>query len=90
MSNRDAGQSQESLRDVFECLFVSVLFTSLSIDTISSLFSHESQPLIAKKAFTVSSRGNKEWAADGFKKFSEWSKTEFCEFDIISYIYLYT
>ncbi|KIK31610.1 hypothetical protein CY34DRAFT_111310, partial [Suillus luteus UH-Slu-Lm8-n1] len=38
---------------------------------------HESQPLIAKKAFTVSSRGNKEWAADGFKKFSEWSKTEF-------------
>ncbi|KAG1797214.1 hypothetical protein EV424DRAFT_1546703 [Suillus variegatus] len=38
---------------------------------------HESEPLACKKAFTVSSAGNKEWVADGFKKFSEWSKQEF-------------
>ncbi|KAG1786054.1 uncharacterized protein HD556DRAFT_1450035 [Suillus plorans] len=38
---------------------------------------HESEPVTSKKAFTVSSRGNKEWVTDGFKKFSEWSKQEF-------------
>ncbi|KAG1901604.1 uncharacterized protein F5891DRAFT_979420 [Suillus fuscotomentosus] len=50
---------------------------SLGVSMVSFLLSHESEPVTSKKAFTVSSRGNKEWVADSFKKFSEWSKQEF-------------
>ncbi|KAG1831093.1 hypothetical protein EV424DRAFT_1343218 [Suillus variegatus] len=38
---------------------------------------HKTTPQNAKKKFSVSSSGIKEWAANGFESFGEWSKTEF-------------
>ncbi|KAG1729312.1 uncharacterized protein EDB91DRAFT_1085759 [Suillus paluster] len=38
---------------------------------------HESEPQNAKKRFSVSSSGIKEWTATGFESFAEWSKTDF-------------
>ncbi|KAG0696995.1 hypothetical protein DFH29DRAFT_879023 [Suillus ampliporus] len=38
---------------------------------------HESKPINSKKPFKQSSRGNKEWTSEGFKKFVEWSKSDF-------------
>jgi hypothetical protein len=43
------------------------------------LSSNESKPVNSKKPFTQSSRGNKQWTSEGFEKFAEWSKLEFCE-----------
>lgn len=45
-------------------------------------FSHESQPVNHKKPFSLSSRGSKEWTSEGFDKYAEWSKEEFCKFCI--------
>jgi hypothetical protein len=41
---------------------------------------HESLPQNAKKSFSVSSDGIKEWASTGFEFFAEWAKTEYCMF----------
>ncbi|KAG1863662.1 hypothetical protein F4604DRAFT_1929062 [Suillus subluteus] len=38
---------------------------------------HESEPQNAKKRFSISSSGIKEWTSTGFESFAEWSKTEF-------------
>ncbi|KAG1832273.1 hypothetical protein F4604DRAFT_1946218 [Suillus subluteus] len=67
----------EELRRTMGCRIVMLVSHKKTTDMSLSISIHESQPVTCKKAFTVSSRGNKEWAAEGFKKFSEWSKAEF-------------
>ncbi|KAG2137130.1 uncharacterized protein EDB93DRAFT_1253740 [Suillus bovinus] len=48
-----------------------------SADQTLNVIVHELKPVNSKKPFTQSSRGNKEWISEGFKKFTEWSKLEF-------------
>ncbi|KAG0698281.1 hypothetical protein DFH29DRAFT_1002933 [Suillus ampliporus] len=59
------------------CQVVILASHKKNADQTLNVIVHESKPINSKKPFTQSSRGNKEWTSEGFKKFAEWSKSDF-------------
>ncbi|KAG1852692.1 hypothetical protein F4604DRAFT_1933566 [Suillus subluteus] len=68
----------EQIRHTMGCHIVMLVSHKKKASQTLSISLHESTPQNAKKKFSVSSSGIKEWAANGFESFGEWSKTEFC------------
>ncbi|KAG1884556.1 hypothetical protein F4604DRAFT_1676680 [Suillus subluteus] len=67
----------EQIRRTMGCRIVMLVSHKKKASQTLSISLHESMPQNAKKIFSVSSSGIKEWAANGFESFGEWSKTEF-------------
>ncbi|KAG1798094.1 uncharacterized protein HD556DRAFT_1463521 [Suillus plorans] len=67
----------EQIRRTMGCRIVMLVNHKKKASQTLSVSLHETMPQNAKKKFSVSSSGIKEWAANGFESFGEWSKTEF-------------
>ncbi|KAG1790601.1 uncharacterized protein HD556DRAFT_1445890 [Suillus plorans] len=67
----------EQIRRTMGCRIVMLVSHKKKASQTLSVSLHETTPQNAKKKFSVSSSGIKEWAANGFESFGEWSKTEF-------------
>ncbi|KAG1840119.1 hypothetical protein C8R48DRAFT_679662 [Suillus tomentosus] len=67
----------EQIRRTMGCRIVMLVSHKKKASQTLSISLHETTPQNAKKKFSVSSSGIKEWAANGFESFGEWSKTEF-------------
>ncbi|KAG1883111.1 hypothetical protein F4604DRAFT_1678020 [Suillus subluteus] len=67
----------EQIRCTMGCRIVMLVSHKKKASQTLSVSLHKSTPQNAKKIFSVSSSGIKEWAANGFESFGEWSKTEF-------------
>ncbi|KAG2090189.1 uncharacterized protein F5147DRAFT_780365 [Suillus discolor] len=67
----------EQIRRTMGCRVVMLVSRKKKASQTLSVSLHETTPQNAKKKFSVSSSGIKEWASNGFESFGEWSKTEF-------------
>ncbi|KAG0703423.1 hypothetical protein DFH29DRAFT_998562 [Suillus ampliporus] len=67
----------EQIRRTMGCRIVMLVSHKKKGHQSLSVSLHETMPQNAKKIFSVSSSGIKEWTANGFEPFAEWSKTEF-------------
>ncbi|KAG2079125.1 hypothetical protein BDR04DRAFT_1146815 [Suillus decipiens] len=67
----------EQIRHTMGCCVVMFVSHKKKASQTLSITLHETKPQNARKRFSVSSGGIKEWTAAGFESFTEWSKTEF-------------
>ncbi|KAG2073656.1 hypothetical protein BDR04DRAFT_1116256 [Suillus decipiens] len=67
----------EQMRYTMGCRIVMLVSHKKKASQTLSISLHQSMPQNAKKKFSASSSGIKEWTANGFESFGEWSKTEF-------------